>query len=126
MAAGAALRGAETRGADDCGGHGQYSQRSTELILIYGRFGLPALGVIGSAISTVVAQWTGAVLALWILTSNDPYWDRLRDPGGSTVRRSPGSRIGLPASGSPLPGKRHRWCSPSVTSFGTEALAALE
>ena len=33
-------------------------------VLIYGSFGFPAMGITGSAISTVTAQWIGAALAL--------------------------------------------------------------
>ncbi|MBQ6451421.1 MAG: MATE family efflux transporter [Solobacterium sp.] len=34
-------------------------------ILIFGLFGLPALGITGAAIATVAGQWLGAVIAVW-------------------------------------------------------------
>lgn len=35
-------------------------------ILIFGLFGLPALGVSGAAIATVMGQWAAALVALWL------------------------------------------------------------
>lgn len=128
MAAGAALRGAgDTRSPMIVAVMVNILNVVLSWILIYGRFGLPALGVIGSAISTVVAQWTGAVLALWILTSNRSILGiRLRGPWRfHREALSRVLRIGLPASG-----ESFAWQAASivltfyVTSFGTEALAA--
>lgn len=34
-------------------------------VLIFGMFGLPALGITGAAIATVAGQWLGAVIAVW-------------------------------------------------------------
>ena len=39
--------------------------------LIYGKLGFPAMGITGSAIATVTAQWIGAMLALIALTGRN-------------------------------------------------------
>src|SRR5262249_40509944 len=46
-------------------------------VLIFGRFGIPALGVTGAAIATLVAQLIAAAIALWLL-----FGGRLRIPLG--------------------------------------------
>lgn len=38
-------------------------------VLIFGRLGLPAFGVVGAAISSIMARWLGAAIALFILVS---------------------------------------------------------
>lgn len=41
------------------------------LVLIFGKFGLPAMGLTGAAIATVLAQFTGAMLGLYVLFNRD-------------------------------------------------------
>lgn len=128
MAAGAALRGTgDTRSPMAVAVTVNILNVLFSWILIYGKLGLPALGVIGSAISTVIAQWIGAVVALLILTSpRSTLGIRLRGPW--RINRDALSRmlkIGLPAAG-----ESFAWQAASVTltfyvtSFGTQALAA--
>jgi len=95
--------------------------------LIYGNLGLPTLGLRGAAISTVTAQWTGAIVALLALTSRDSSlgmtwrgpWHISRPVLGRMLR------IGLPSTGESL-----FWQSAQIiltlfiTGFGTKALAA--
>lgn len=128
MAVGAALRGAgDTRSPMIVAAMVNILNVALSWILIYGKLGLPALGVIGSAISTVVAQWIGAALAFWTLTSNRSILGiRLKGPWRFN-RESLGRllRVGLPASG-----ESFAWQAAAivltfyVTSFGTKALAA--
>ena len=68
--------------------------------LIYGRFGLPQLGIRGAAISAIIAQATGAMLAMYFLTrpSTDfsfPVFSRY-SPDKREVRRI--LSIGVPAA----------------------------
>lgn len=95
--------------------------------LIYGRLGFPALGITGSAISTVTAQWIGALLALLaIMGRNSPLGLVWRGPwrfARRELREMLG--IGLPSTGESL-----FWQAAAIiltffiTGFGTEALAA--
>lgn len=128
MAAGAALRGTgNTRSPMVVAVMVNILNVTLSWILIYGKLGLPAMGVVGSAISTVVAQWTGAIMALLIVTSaRSTLGIRIRGPwrfDREALRRV--LRIGLPASG-----ESFAWQAASViltfyvTSFGTKALAA--
>lgn len=96
-------------------------------VLIYGKLGFPAMGITGSAIATVVAQWFGAVLALFAVAGrNSGLGLTWRGPWGF-ARRELGQmlEIGLPASGESL-----FWQAAAViltlyiTGFGTESLAA--
>ena len=41
-------------------------------ILIHGRFGLPAMGITGAAVATVIGQWAGALLALYFNEKFNP------------------------------------------------------
>ena len=41
-------------------------------IFIFGLFGLPALGIAGAAIATVIGQWTGALLGLYFIEKHNP------------------------------------------------------
>jgi putative MATE family efflux protein len=41
-------------------------------VLIFGFAGLPALGVRGAAIATVIGQWVSAVAAIWLNTVKNP------------------------------------------------------
>jgi putative MATE family efflux protein len=95
--------------------------------LIYGKLGFPAMGITGSAIATVTAQWIGAMLALIALTGrNSALGLSWRGPW-AFARRELGQmlEIGLPATGESL-----FWQAAAViltlyiTGFGTEALAA--
>lgn len=96
-------------------------------VLIYGNLGFPAMGVIGSAIATIIAQWIGAAMSLWAVASRNSILGlRLRGPWRferESLRQV--LRIGLPASG-----ESFAWQAASmiltfyVTSFGTEAFAA--
>jgi len=96
-------------------------------VLIYGRLGFPALGITGSAISTVLAQWTGAFLALFaIMGRNSPLGLVARGPwkfARQELREM--LDIGLPSTGESL-----FWQAAAIiltlfiTGFGTEALAA--
>ncbi len=128
MAAGAALRGAgDTRSPMIVAVMVNILNVLLSWILIYGNLGFPAMGVIGSAIATVIAQWTGAAIAFWTITSNRSILGlNLRGPWRfcrEELRQV--LRIGLPASG-----ESFAWQAASViltfyvTSFGTKALAA--
>lgn len=96
-------------------------------VLIYGKLGFPAMGITGSAISTVTAQWIGAALALMAtMGRNSPLGVAWRGPWRFS-RRELGQmlEIGLPATGESL-----FWQAAAliltlfITGFGTEALAA--
>ena len=41
-------------------------------IFIHGRFGIPAMGISGAAIATVIGQWTAALLALYFNFRHNP------------------------------------------------------
>jgi putative MATE family efflux protein len=69
-------------------------------VLIFGKLGLPALGVRGSALATTIAFTAGTVLGLWLLGRGrlvlQMGWHGLR-PHGDTIRRL--LVIGYPAAG---------------------------
>lgn len=129
MAAGAALRGAgDTRSPMVLAAMVNIINVVVSWILIYGNLGFPAMGVIGSATATVLAQWIGAAMSLWAVASrNTTLGLRLRGGLWRFDRESLRQvlRIGLPASG-----ESFAWQAASmvltfcVTSFGTEAFAA--
>ncbi len=94
---------------------------------IYGNLGLPALGIRGAAIATVTAQWIGACLALFALTSrNAKLGLTWRGPWRldlTQLRKVLG--IGMPASGEWLFWQStHVILTLFITGFGTEALAS--
>lgn len=127
-AAGAALRGSgDTRSPMIVASIVNIINVFANWVLIYGHLGLPPMGIKGSALATVVAQWFGAVLALRIITGkSSPLGLSLKGPWSlnlGELRRI--LSMGLPAAGESL-----FWQAASViltfyiTTFGTEALAA--
>ena len=58
-------------------------------ILIHGWFGLPAMGVAGAAVATVIGQWAGALLGLFLNEKYNPevqFGRRYFKPHWATVR----------------------------------------
>ena len=58
-------------------------------ILIHGWFGLPAMGVAGAAVATVIGQWVAALLALYFNEKHNPevqFGRRYFIPHGKTIR----------------------------------------
>ena len=58
-------------------------------ILIHGWFGLPAMGVAGAAVATVIGQWVAALLALYFNEKHNPevqFGRRYFFPHGKTIR----------------------------------------
>ncbi len=58
-------------------------------ILIHGWFGLPAMGVAGAAVATVIGQWAAAFLALYFNEKHNPevqFGRRYFVPDGKTIR----------------------------------------
>lgn len=95
--------------------------------LIYGNLGMPALGITGSAIATVVAQWIGAIVAI-IAISRPTAKLSLSFRSRWTVDRVELGKIlnmGLPSAAESL-----FWQAAAIvltlyiTGFGTVALAA--
>ncbi len=95
--------------------------------LIYGNLGMPALGIAGSAIATVVAQWIGAIVAI-IAISRPTAKLSLSFRSRWTVDRVELGKIlnmGLPSAAESL-----FWQAAAIvltlyiTGFGTVALAA--
>lgn len=65
----------------------------------FGGLGLPALGLVGCALATVVVNGVMAGLALWMVRTQDLYtpyqlWHRLERPHGPTLRGF--ARLGIP------------------------------
>ena len=128
MAAGAAMRGSgDTRTPMVVAIIVNIINIAANWTLIYGRLGFPALGINGAATATVIAQWTGAVLALFALTyRNTRLGLTLRGPW-RFARQELGQMlsVGLPSTGESL-----FWQSAQIiltlfiTGFGTTALAA--
>ncbi|MBT9158113.1 MAG: putative FMN/FAD exporter YeeO [Firmicutes bacterium] len=95
-------------------------------ILIFGRFGFPAMGMYGAAIAAIVAQSVGALLALYVWhrgqALNVRMW-RLYRPHGELVQRI--LKIGIPAAGEMI-----FWQVATIilmrliVTFGTAELAA--
>lgn len=80
------------------------------LLLLYGWFGLPQLGVAGVAISTVAGRIVGVVLLVWLVARKTGI--RLRLP--EILRPSKAMldkvlHIGLPAAGRTSPGCCSSW-----------------
>jgi putative MATE family efflux protein len=96
-------------------------------ILIFGRFGLPALGVTGAAIATLIAQLLAAVLALSLLFSGRfGIHVRWRDfkPDFTFVRRA--FLLGYPASiEQSARGLGMTLMTFLITSFGTVVTASF-
>jgi len=72
-------------------------------ILIYGKFGLPALGATGAGLSTALVSWIGLGLGLWMI-SRDRYYRRFRlrlSRPQWTVQKEL-LRLGVPMGGSYL------------------------
>ncbi|MBR5224380.1 MAG: MATE family efflux transporter [Clostridia bacterium] len=59
-------------------------------ILIFGLFGLPAMGVAGAALATIIGQWIGAVVGVYFNLRMNPDLSMDRRsfrPHGATIRR---------------------------------------
>jgi len=99
---------------------------SANYILIFGRFGFPAMGMYGAAIAAIVAQSVGALLALYVWHRGQALtvrmW-RLYRPHGELVQRI--LKIGIPAAGEMI-----FWQVATIilmrliVTFGTAELAA--
>jgi putative MATE family efflux protein len=95
-------------------------------VLILGAFGGPRLGVQGAAISTTIAEWTGALICIWALWTGRLNL-RLFRP---TLRFDRGIiagifRIGVPSSMQSLSVSASRVVIISIANmFGTAAVAA--
>ncbi len=128
MASGAAMRGSgDTRTPMVVAALVNVINICLSWTLIYGHLGFPAIGINGAAIATAIAQWLGAILALFSLTTRSSRlgltirgpWRFSRDELGQMLT------IGMPASGESL-----FWQSAQIiltffiTGFGTTALAA--
>lgn len=127
-AAGAAMRGAgDTRSPMVIAVMVNIINLAGNWLLIYGNMGFPALGINGSGIATVVAQWIGASVAMWTITSrNSRLGLSIRGPW--RFDRPVLSRMlnmGLPAAG-----ESFAWQTAAailtiyITSFGINAYAA--
>lgn len=96
-------------------------------VLIYGKLGFPAMGITGSAMATVIAQWIGACLALVAMAGRNSRLGLTWRGPWRFARRELGQmlQIGLPATGESL-----FWQAAAIiltlyiTGFGTESLAA--
>ena len=95
--------------------------------LIYGNLGMPALGITGSAIATVIAQWIGAIVAVTAITRPTAKLS-LSFRSKWTIDKTELSKIlnmGLPSAAESL-----FWQAAAIiltlyiTGFGTQALAA--
>ncbi len=128
MAAGAAMRGAgDTRTPMVVAVVVNIINIAANWTLIYGHFGAPAMGINGAATATAIAQWAGAVLALFALTYRNTRLGLTLKGPWRFARRELGEMlsIGLPSTGESL-----FWQSAQIiltffiTGFGTTALAA--
>ena len=72
-------------------------------ILIYGHFGLPAMGATGAGLATAIVSWLSLLVGLWVVT-HDRYFRRfsltLGRPSWSAQKEL--LRLGLPMGGSYL------------------------
>lgn len=72
-------------------------------VLIFGKFGLPALGAVGAGLATAIAYWFSLALAVWVLR-HDRYYAkfalRITRPDPTMLREL--LRLGLPMGGSYL------------------------
>ena len=67
-------------------------------ILIHGWFGLPAMGIAGAAWATVIGQWAGAMLGLYLNEKYNPevqFGRKYAKPDWSTIR--PILTVGIPS-----------------------------
>ena len=67
-------------------------------ILIFGLLGMPKMGVAGAALATIIGQWAGAALGLWMNVRRNPEVSidlRGARPHGPTIRRI--LAIGVPS-----------------------------
>ena len=67
-------------------------------ILIFGLLGMPKMGVAGAALATIIGQWAGAALGLWMNVRRNPEVSidlRGAEPHGPTIRRI--LAIGVPS-----------------------------
>ena len=67
-------------------------------ILIHGWFGLPAMGVAGAAVATVIGQWVGALMALYFNEKHNPevqFGRRYAKLDGATVQQI--LTVGIPS-----------------------------
>ena len=67
-------------------------------ILIHGWFGLPAMGIAGAAWATVIGQWAGALLGLYLNEKHNPevqFGKRYAKPDWSIIR--PILAVGIPS-----------------------------
>ncbi len=72
-------------------------------LLIYGKFGLPALGAVGAGISTALVFWISVIVGLLIVRRNSYYAPlglRMRRPDWPALKEL--LRLGLPMGGSYL------------------------
>jgi len=96
-------------------------------VLIFGKLGLPAFGILGAAISSIVARWLGASVALFLLASGR---GRLRlrrpwplAPNPVIIRRI--LQVGVPAALEQLVMRLGQMSYfRIVSSLGTAAVAA--
>lgn len=96
-------------------------------LLIYGKLGLPTLGITGSALATVFAQWIGAILALQAATGMSSVLGLRKSDLAHFSRKELASILGM---GVPAAGESLFWQAAAIvltffiTGFGTTALAA--
>lgn len=72
-------------------------------LLIYGKFGLPALGAVGAGLSTALVSWIGLGVGVWVLAHDAGYRrfrPRLGRPRWQPLKEL--LRLGLPMGGSYL------------------------
>lgn len=72
-------------------------------ILIYGNFGLPAMGATGAGLATAITSWLSLGVGLWVI-SHDRYYARFALTLGRPIWKSQKEllRLGLPMGGSYL------------------------
>ena len=72
-------------------------------VLIYGHFGVPALGATGAGLATAIVSWLSLTAGLWVIT-HDGYFDRFALTLGrpSWAAQKELLRLGLPMGGSYL------------------------
>src|SRR3546814_13300244 len=70
-------------------------------ILIFGKFGMPALGAVGAGLSTAIVGWMTLLAGLWAIR-HDPYYLRFTPAVGRPHWPSQKEllRLGIPMGGS--------------------------